>query len=172
MLVCGCRFPAVGFLKYYYMFLLPSGACTGLCHPLKNLPQSFEPSLMFFYPKSKSNACPSFFLFLWIFFLKSQYPLASQMARIQASTIMKNSALNSHSLSNYYLFLSKFDIVLLENSYFFNFFWTNFQKSYLRLLVWLFLLSPQKSWYAGLCVTISHPSLHIWVIPQIFTCQV
>lgn len=72
---------------------------------------------MLFYPKRiKAMLGP---LSLSVeFFLKSQYPLASQMARLQASTIMKNNALNSRSLSNYYPFLSKFVIVLLENSYF------------------------------------------------------
>lgn len=75
---------------------------------------------MFFYPKRvKAMLVPHFFLSLSVeFFLKPQYPLASQMARLQASTLMKNNALNSRNLSNYYLFLSIFVIVLLENSYF------------------------------------------------------
>lgn len=79
---------------------------------------------MLFYPKRvKAMLGPHFFLSLAMeLFLKSQYPLASQMVRLQASTIMKNNALNSRSLSNYYPFLSKFVTVLLENSYFLTIF--------------------------------------------------
>lgn len=143
MPVCGCSSPAVVFFTLPF-FLLSSGACTGLCHPLKNLPQSFEPSLVLFYPKRvRAMLVPHFFLFLWIFFLEFlQYPLAMQMPGLQACTIMKNNVLNSCSLSNYYIFMSKFVIFLLENSYFFLLFLTKFQKSCLQILVLLILLSP------------------------------